>query len=227
MADFTFAHREEGFDNHIEHSIRHYDTLINDVINLSRYFVEDGQNVVDIGCSTGKMLDRMMDQNKDIAPDTHYVGIENANGFRDSMVDRMETNKKLDLRFEDIMDSDISNCCLITSIFTLQFISRQNRSRILKKIYNALNFGGAFIFSEKTMSEDPRIQDMLTFTYYDYKRQFFDSKDILDKEYSLRNMLKPNTWNELKSSLMVAGFDSKKIQVFWQNHLFVGAVVLK
>ena len=55
MADFTFAHREEGFDEHIEHSIRGYSHLLNDVVNYSRYFVEDDTNVVDIGCSTGKL----------------------------------------------------------------------------------------------------------------------------------------------------------------------------
>ena len=48
MADFTFAHREEGFDNHIEKSIRGYSYLMNDVITLSRYFVEDNTNIVDI-----------------------------------------------------------------------------------------------------------------------------------------------------------------------------------
>jgi tRNA (cmo5U34)-methyltransferase len=227
MADFTFAHREEGFDDHIEHSIRHYNSLIGDVINLSRYFVENDQCVVDIGCSTGKMLDRMTIQNEEIAPRAKYIGVENADGFKDIMIQRSQQNTRLELIFDDILNVNLENCSLITSIFTLQFISRQNRDRILKKIYNALNPGGAFIFSEKTVSEDARIQDMMTFTYYDYKRQFFDSKDILDKEYVLRNMLKPNTWQEIKSSLMIAGFDSHKIQPFWQNHLFVGALVLK
>ena len=41
MADFTFAHREEGFDEHIEHSIRGYSNLLDDVVQYSRYFVED------------------------------------------------------------------------------------------------------------------------------------------------------------------------------------------
>ena len=54
-SDFTFAHREEGFDEHIEKSIRGYSQLMDDVISLSRYFVENETNVVDIGCSTGKM----------------------------------------------------------------------------------------------------------------------------------------------------------------------------
>ena len=42
--DFTFAHREEGFDNHIEKSIRGYNNLHDDVVNLSRYYVEDYTN---------------------------------------------------------------------------------------------------------------------------------------------------------------------------------------
>ena len=54
MADFTFAHRQEGFDKHIELSIRGYSNLMEDVVSLSRYFVEDNTNIVDIGCSTGK-----------------------------------------------------------------------------------------------------------------------------------------------------------------------------
>ena len=40
MNDFTFAHREEGFDNHIDKSIRGYKELLNDVVSFSRYFVD-------------------------------------------------------------------------------------------------------------------------------------------------------------------------------------------
>ena len=38
MADFTFAHREEGFDEHIEQSIRGYSNLLEDVISLIAVF---------------------------------------------------------------------------------------------------------------------------------------------------------------------------------------------
>ncbi len=61
MVDFTFAHREEGFDEHIEKSIRGYSQLIEDVVSLSRYFVERGTSVIDIGCSTGKMTKALID----------------------------------------------------------------------------------------------------------------------------------------------------------------------
>ena len=38
---FTFAQRSEGFDTHIDLSIRGYSNLIDDVLKFSEYFVED------------------------------------------------------------------------------------------------------------------------------------------------------------------------------------------
>ena len=227
MADFTFAHRDEGFDNHIDKSIRHYSTLHDDVVKMSQYFVEDETHVYDLGCSTGKTLGAMIDQNRTFAPDAHYVGIECAEGFREDMQTRMreyETDD-LELRFEDIRTADMYNASLITSIFTLQFMPRADRQATLNQVYEALNPGGAFIFAEKTYSCSPKVQDMLTFMYYDFKRESFDATDIMDKEQTLRHMLKPNTWSELNEMLEEAGFTS--VQTFWQNHLFVGAIAIK
>ena len=81
MVDFTFAHREEGFDEHIEKSIRGYSQLMDDVISLSRYFIEDETKVVDIGCSTGKMTKALIDYNLDHSKTASYIGLEIADGF--------------------------------------------------------------------------------------------------------------------------------------------------
>lgn len=233
MADFTFAHREEGFDNHIEQSIRGYSNLHDDVVALSRYFVDEESNVYDIGSSTGKTIAAMAKQNYEFAPRATYIGIENATGFKDAMdkrvveVEEAYVGTKVFFDFEDIRDVEIENASLVTSLFTLQFMPPNSRFEVVKKIYNGLNYGGAFIFAEKTIAKDSRIQEMLTFNYYDYKRKSFSTEDIMDKERTLRNMLKPNTWQELTSMLACAGFSFDKIQPFWQNHLFVGAIAIK
>jgi len=88
MNDFTFAHRQEGFDEHIDWSIRGYSDLLDDVVSLSRYFVEADTNVVDIGCSTGKLTARILEHNHESCPDAHYVGVEVAEGFFDNLEDR-------------------------------------------------------------------------------------------------------------------------------------------
>jgi tRNA (cmo5U34)-methyltransferase len=230
--DFSFAHRDEGFDNHIDQSIRGYANLHADVVAMSQYFVEDDKNVVDIGCSTGKTLYEMMKQNNRFAPYAKYTGVEYASGFLDDMDSRLSqiADEELGIcRFmnQDIRDFTFEDCTLITSLFTLQFMPPSCRRDVLKKIYHGLDQNGAFIFAEKTVSEDARIQEIMTFQFYDHKRKHFSGTDILEKEVELRHMLKPNTWRELHSLLMTAGFDSKKIQPFWQNHLFVGAIAIK
>jgi len=230
MADFTFAHREEGFDEHIDKSIRGYQDLLSDVVSLSRYFVESHTNVYDIGCSTGKLTEALIRKNSDIE-DINYYGIEVADGFVSDMEIR---GKGLNLEFpksktsfmhEDIRSSSISNASLVTSIFTLQFMPIKDRSTIIKKIYDGLNEGGAFIFAEKTICENAKFQEMITFNFYDYKRKYFTTEDIMDKEQVLRNIMKPNTWKQIEQYMYDAGF--KDVQPFWRNHMFVGAVAVK
>ena len=213
MADFTFAHREEGFDNHIEQSIRGYSDLMNDVISLSRYFVEDNTNIVDIGCSTGKNTKAMMEYNSDHSPDANFIGIEIADGFQKDLKKRKEELRvqglnNVEFLMKDIRGYQITNANLVTSIFTLQFMPKKDRKEVISNIYSGLNEGGAFIFAEKTICESALIQDMITFNYYDYKRKSFDTTDIMDKERTLRNIMKPNTWSQLELMISYAGFST-------------------
>ena len=228
MADFTFAHREEGFDEHIEKSIRGYSHLIEDVVSLSRYFVEDETNVIDIGCSTGKMTKALIDYNLDHSQEAKYIGLEIAEGFEKDLEKRKKELSYygyVQFLSDDARWYEYSNCSLVTSIFTLQFMPKTDRRELLQNIYNGLNEGGAFIFAEKTICENALVQDMITFNYYDYKRKSFDTEDIMDKERTLRHMMKPNTWREIEDMLLSVGFSV--IQPFWRNHAFVGAIAIK
>ena len=76
MTKFTFATSKEGFDNHIDKSVRGYSQLWGDILNLSKYFVEDYTQVVDMGCSSGKLLKGMIEQNGKNIPHAQYTGIE-------------------------------------------------------------------------------------------------------------------------------------------------------
>ena len=230
--DFTFAHREEGFDEHIEHSIRGYSNLLDDVVNLSKYFVEPDTKVVDVGCSTGKVTKKMIESHLDInINDVIYEGVELAKGFEKPLENRRKELSKeypesnVNFINDDVRFYEFKNCSLVTSIFTLQFMPMKDRSKLISQIYEGLNVGGGFIFAEKLLCSNAKIQEMMTFNYYDYKRKHFEAKDIMDKEKTLRHMLKPNTWKEIKTMILNAGFQD--VQCFWSNHLFVGALAIK
>lgn len=222
--NFTFATREEGFDNHIDGSIRGYGNLWQDVVDISQYFVENNTSVVDIGCSTGKMLKSMIAQNT-FAPNALYEGIEIEQDFWMLYNDDEREIRQLQYYKGDVLEYDFHNCSYVTSIFTMQFMSHRDRKDVIRKVYNGLLPGGAFVFAEKTMPENVRIHEIRTFTYYDFKRRTFTTDDIMDKEKQLRHMTKPSTRNELVSMCKDAGFEA--VDTFWQNHAFTGFIALK
>ena len=228
--DFSFAHSPEGFDNHIDSSIRGYSNLLDDTVSFSRYFVEDHTRVVDVGCSTGK-LTKMIIENNPNRKYAQYVGVELAGSFYDNLEERYTEIRKnypwalLEWVRGNVTNYEFKNCSLVTSLFTLQFMPKTTRQDTINKIYEGLNEGGAFIFAEKLMCENAFFQELLTFNHYDYKRKTFTAEQIMDKEKELRDMLKPNTWDELKSMIWCSGF--KDCQIFWRNHQFVGVIAIK
>lgn len=226
--DFTFSHAPEGFENHIEWSIRGYLDLISDVVELSRYFVERNSSVVDLGCSTGSMLCSIINSTVDIENVT-YTGIELSKSFTEDVknnIDKFKCVEKFKYVNDDITNVDLGcNNSLVTSIFTLQFLSRKDKFNVIDRVYKSLLPNGAFIFSEKIISEDPTIQDALTFIFYDYKKNKFSSDEILDKEKTLRSMLRLNTIREIEKTLHDVGFS--RVDMFWRNHNFCGFIAIK
>ena len=222
--EFSFAAFAENFDTHIRQSIRGYDDLISDCLSLSTYFVEDETTALDIGCSAGTFLKRLKDANDTRAPRASYVGVE--------IEERFAIDWKLTARMTNVL-ADVRNfefpsdCSFVTSIFSLQFISEKERQTILGKVHDCLVPGGGFVLAEKTFSPCSKLQDMLTSLHYDFKREYFTEAEILEKDRSLRSLMKPWTEQKIKSSLRKAGFQLNKIQCFWKNHNFLGLIALK
>lgn len=223
---FTFASADEGFDNHIMNSIRNYSDLMNDVLKYSEYFVDDNSNIVDVGCSTGRLLKLMIEQNS-FAPNAQYIGIEIEEDFQKHFAEDEKKYQQLKFFRGDARKFNFENTKLVTSIFTLQFIPTSERLKIIKKIYNSLHPNGAFIFAEKTIASNAQIQEIRTFTYYDYKKDFFTPDQILDKEKQLRHMLSPLKREVLINLCVEAGFEKNNIESFWQSHGFTAFIALK
>jgi len=222
MSEFSFS-SVENFDEHIDKSIRGYSDLIGDVCAMSRFFVEDGTNVVDVGCSTGVMLENISVINDKL--DVSYVGIEIEDNFTKDLHDHDDVSY-----FKgDVVDFDgWANTSMVTSIFTLQFMSKASRVSTVKNIYDSLIPGGVFIFSEKVYFDDAKTDDIVSSIHYDYKRKSFSASDVLDKEHSLRSIMRPDVKSDLVGDdgyIKACGF-SKCFQ-FWQNHNFCGWVAVK
>jgi len=226
--EFSFSTIKD-FDSHIDRSIKNYGGLNQDIISLSKYFIEQETKVIDIGCSTGKLLVEITKAFDEFQINrTEFVGIEIEDNF-------MKENVAGENRFISFLHGDIKqvvnernvfeNVSFCTSIFTLQFLSQKDRLNVIQAVYDGLNRGGAFVFSEKIYASDAKIQDMMTFIYYDFKRETFVADDILDKENSLRKIMKPINYEQICQDLKTVGFTS--YDMFWKQYNFIGMIAIK
>ena len=201
--------RVKVFDNMVCRSVPLYREVVAGAVHWTRAYYQPKTRIIDIGCSTGKLTKAMIEYNQDHCSKGRYIGIEIAEGFFKDLEKRADELDKYEVDFilDDIRNYEFTNCSLVTSIFTLQFMPKKDRLNVIKNVYNGLNDGGAFIFAEKTICQNALVQDMM------------------DKERTLRHMMKPNTWKEIEDNLDKAGFSDA--QPFWRNHAFVGALAIK
>lgn len=206
----------ENFDEHILQSIPNYDVLFKSIVNITDYFIDTQKNVYDIGCSTGKLLHFLSRS----FPDVKMIGLD----YSAHLLPKSENNISF-VQCDLNEDFKFNKAGLIFSIFTLQFIKKENRQKVINNIYDSLGKGNAFIFAEKTYAKHPVLQDIFTFAYYDYKKFSFTEKEILDKEKDLRRILHPQTQEENIQMLHYAGFNI--IEMFYKYLNFEGYICIK
>lgn len=213
METFNFDTIKD-FDNHIAKSIPNYDVLNETIMSISEYFLTPNSNIYDLGCSTGRLLKSLP-----YSLSNKKIGYDNSLIMPDK--DDVIIFKKTDLNEE----FEIINACIVYSVFTMQFLNKTSREKFCKTIYDGLNYGGAFILCEKIYQEDGFMQEILTFSHYDYKRKYFNDDEIFAKERDLRFIMKPNKLSSNLFLLKSVGFNT--ITQFWQSYNFVGLIAIK
>lgn len=216
---FSFSDHSDNFDEHINKSIISYNNLVDMIITVSGFFIQDNTTVYDLGCSTGKILRKIKKASH--ANNVSYIGIDNETAFSSYWEE-----KDIEFKIEDVrklkFDSDVS---LAISTFTLQFLPTVDRVKLLKNIYDSLIPNGALILCEKTYSNDSMLQEVFTFANYDYKAKFFRYDDIMFKEKELRASMNIRSWDAILQEVEKIGF--KKYEVFWKAYNFVGVILVK
>lgn len=211
----------ENFDSHIELSIPNYKHIWELINSLSSYFIVKNTNVYDLGCSTGIGLKHLLFRNK--VENVKFIGYDNS----ENMIKQSHNTKDYHIVQADITDENLTfpNASLILLIFTLQFLPTSKKIALLKRVYDSLLIGGAMILTEKIFSETGKIQDIFTFSYYDFKEQNFSKEEILNKQHDLRYIMKNNTDTEIKKILSKIGFSY--IEPFFQSLQFKGYLCIK
>jgi len=212
------------FDDMLSRSVPFYDEVRKLVISLILSEQKEGLKVLDLGSSTAKFL---LDLHSKMTTDMQLKGLDNSQAMLDRAEQKCQAfGADIELELADMLTYDYHQEDVIVANYTLQFIRPMQRVDLVKRLYEGLNDDGIFIFSEKVVFEDKKLDKELIDIYYDYKKeQGYSEYEIAQKREALENVLIPFTIEENIQMCKDAGF--KNISTIFQWANFVTFVIKK
>ncbi len=204
------------FDDMLSRSVPFYEEMLHITTSFGLKYLEKNDKVYDLGCSTASTLIHLAKHSK---VDLELIGIDNSS----AMLQRASNKAKafgIDITFleEDFFDVKLEKSKLIIANYTLQFIRPLKREQLIKKIYDSLESGGIFIFSEKVITEDKVLNKYFIDEYYNFKKnQGYSEFEIAQKREALENVLIPYSYDENKQMILDAGFKQFDCIFKWIN----------
>ncbi len=212
------------FDDHVKRSVPFYLEVHNLINIFSDYFVDDNSLIYDIGCSTGTLLNQLSKRHEE-KQKIKLVGLDISSNMI-KHANKAYKNNNIKFINKDITKYNYKKSSIFISIYTIQFIKPKFRQVLIDKIYQSLDWGGAFFFFEKVRGADARFQDMMTSAYNEYKiNEGFNADEILDKTNSLKGVLEPFSRDGNIGLLNRAGF--KDVETIFRYNCFEGYLAIK
>ncbi|MEA3418961.1 MAG: carboxy-S-adenosyl-L-methionine synthase CmoA [Campylobacterota bacterium] len=204
------------FDDMLSRSVPFYDEVRNLTISLILADQEEGKKVLDLGSSTAKFL---LDLHSKMDAVMRLKGIDNSQAMLDRAEQKCQAfGAQIELELANMLTYVYNNEDVIVANYTLQFIRPMQRTELVKKIYDGLNDDGVFIFSEKVIFKDKKLDKEMIDIYYTYKKaQGYSDYEIAQKREALENVLIPFTIEENIRMCRDAGFGQIETVFQWAN----------
>lgn len=215
------------FDDMLARSIPEYETMRQACFDVASRFVKEGTDTVDLGCSRGESMQRMVNA---FGGKHRHVGLEVSEPMLAACSARFDDQIKRGL--VRVFKSDLRgqwpvlHASVVQAVLTLQFTPIEHRLQIVQNVYDSLIPGGAFVVVEKILGATAPLNRLMVERYHQMKRDHGYSQEEIDrKKLSLEGVLVPVTakWNE--DMLRSAGF--KQVDCFWRWMNFCAWVAVK
>ena len=222
VGDFVFdADVAAVFPDMISRSVPGYAAIVNMTGLLTRMHAVPGTHLYDLGCSLGASSLAMANSLEHACP---IVAVDNA----EAMLQRAreytrDSARPIQFVAGDVRDVEFEPASVVVLNFTLQFLPREEREALLKRIANALVPGGVLILSEKIAGETMEEDAVLVNMHHAFKRaQGYSDLEISQKRTALEQVLLPETLAQHKQRLAAVGF--ARSDLWFQCFNFVSIV---
>lgn len=230
ISDFVFDDNVAGvFDDMIHRSVPGYAAIIAMIGVLAQAYAKDSSNCYDLGCSLGTAS---LSMRANISRrGCKIIAVDNSQAMVTKCRQRVRNASgrsavPVEVICDDIENVPISQASVVVLNFTLQFVKREKRGKLLRQIYQGLVSGGVIILSEKIVFKNRKEQKLQDELYHAFKKlNGYSDLEIAQKRTALEKVLIADTLDQHFKRLRKAGF--KDIYVWFQCFNFVSMVAVK
>lgn len=204
------------FDDMLSRSVPFYKESQSITEFFALKHLKDDSIMYDLGSSTASLL---INISKRLECNATLVGLDNSEAMLEQARKKcVALGASVDLINADILEYDYKEADVFVSNYTLQFIRPLVREELVKKIATSLKKDGVFIFSEKVISHQSKLNKDLIECYYDFKKeQGYSEFEISQKREALENVLVPYSEDENIKMAKNCGFSHCEVVFRWAN----------
>lgn len=192
MKSWTFDTPEiaNTFDSHVREQLPWYDMVTDAVVYIVRNYLPEGGVVVDIGASTGNMVDKLMPLL--LERKAYALAIEKSPTMVDVLKRRFENHHNVSITQADIRYDSAQPAQVYVLFLTMMFIPVHERQRVLNALRENLYKGGVLIVVDKVCDHQGYFSTVLKRLTMQFKlQQGAKPEDVLTKEMSLAGVQIP------------------------------------
>lgn len=215
------------FDDMLNRSVPFYLESIKRQSQLTAEYYQQGSRIYDLGCSHGNAGMLILNQLK--SRRLSMVAVDSSKPMIEKYLKRLgkhDNTPSVDLVCGFLEDIQIKNASVVLINLTLQFLDKEKRDDLIKKIYQGMNLNGILLLTEKTIHESKVIDDLQTKFYKTFKLENgYSQLEISQKRDALEKVLIPDTIETHKNRILNAGFTVFDVWLKWFN--FASMIAIK
>lgn len=214
------------FDGHVRASVPFYDDIQAMIAQCCDWLAPAGGLIADFGASTGNTALAILDRHKDrdlrfVLYDEQASMLARARPAVEALAPGRVDARALRLQDGQMFHHDAD---LTIAAFVLQFMTGQDRRKVLTDARHRSKPTGAILVAEKIRPCDTRWAEIGTNVSHDYKAsQGISDQAIRAKERALRGVLNPYTLPGTLSLLAEAGWQAREVLFRWHQWVLIGA----
>lgn len=230
VAPFEFdASVARVFNDMIHRSVPFYGEIIGRQVALCGRINHPRPRFYDLGCSNGNFGLHLCEERGRQAFD--MIAVDNSAPMLKAFARRLQRRPRpwrVHLVCADLLDVKIEKASVVILNFTLQFLPRQQRDDLIRRIYQALLPGGMLLFSEKIRHQGEVLSQLQVDFYYAFKREHgYSDLEISQKREALETVLLPESVEAHRARLERAGFQPHMIDIWLKWFNFSSWICLK